>query len=80
MMIILEGILLVFLVVTATITVCFRNILNSVLAFSIFSIVLSILYLVYQAPDVSLAEAVIGAGINTAIFITAISQVRRDND
>ncbi|WP_041605927.1 Na(+)/H(+) antiporter subunit B [Halothermothrix orenii] len=79
-MIILEGILLVFLVVTATITVCFRNILNSVLAFSIFSIVLSILYLVYQAPDVSLAEAVIGAGINTAIFITAISQVRRDND
>ena len=41
---------------------------------------LTALYLIHNAPDVALAEAVIGAGLNTAIFMTVISQIRADED
>jgi energy-converting hydrogenase B subunit D len=75
-MIILENLLLFCLLMTAIMVSVFDEVLNSIISISIFSIVLSVLYLIYRAPDVSLAEVVIGAGLNTALFITTISQVR----
>jgi len=50
--------------------------LISIIILSIFSTVLSVLYLLYKAPDVALAEVVIGAGLSTGIFMAAISQIR----
>lgn len=75
-MIILEYLLMAFLVLTAVMAVFFEEELISIIFLSIFSITLTTLYLIHQAPDVALAEAVIGAGLITAIFMSAISQVR----
>lgn len=79
-MLILEYLLLFFLVLIAFFAVFFDEELISIVFLSIFSIVLTVLYLIYKAPDVALAEVVIGAGLNTAIFMAAISQVRQDED
>lgn len=79
-MIILEYLLLLFLVLTAIFAVFFEEELISIVFLSIFSIVLTTLYLIHKAPDVALAEGVIGAGLNTAIFMAAISQLRKDED
>ena len=79
-MIILEYLLLAFLILTAALAVLFDEELISIVFLSIFSIVLTTLYLIYKAPDVAMAEAVIGAGLNTAIFMAAISQIRKDED
>ncbi|MBS3811928.1 MAG: DUF4040 domain-containing protein [Halanaerobiales bacterium] len=79
-MIILKYLLLIFLGVTAYLAISFKEILISIIFLSIFSIVLTALYLIHNAPDVALAEAVIGAGLNTAIFMTVISQIRADED
>ena len=79
-MIILESLLLLLLVLSATLAVFFDEELISIVFLSIFSIVLTTLYLIYKAPDVALAEGVIGAGLNTAIFMAAISQLRQDEE
>lgn len=79
-MIILEYLLLLFLVLTAIFAVFFEEELISIVFLSIFSIVLTTIYLIHKAPDVALAEGVIGAGLNTAIFMAAISQLREDED
>ena len=75
-MIYLEFLLLVLMVIFAIMAVTFEEELISIICLSLFSIVLTALYLIYKAPDVALAEAVIGTGFTTAIFMTAISQVR----
>lgn len=75
-MIILEYLLIFLLIVSAFLAVTFKEELISIICLSVFSVALTALYLIYKAPDVALAEAVIGAGLNTAIFMTAISQVR----
>ncbi|MGM0498910.1 MAG: Na(+)/H(+) antiporter subunit B [Bacillota bacterium] len=80
-MAILEIILLVFLVFSAVMAVRFDEELISIIFLSIFSLILTSLYLLHKAADVALAEAVIGAGLNTAIFMSAISQIRHgDSD
>ncbi len=76
MIIILEYLLIFLLLLAAFLAVLFKEELISIICLSLFSISLTALYLLYKAPDVALAEAVIGAGLNTAIFMTAISQVR----
>ncbi len=75
-MIILKSLLIIFLIATAYMAITFKEELISIIFLSIFSITLTTLYLIHNAPDVALAEAVIGAGLNTAIFMTVISQVR----
>ncbi|HMA59086.1 MAG TPA: hydrogenase subunit MbhD domain-containing protein [Halanaerobiales bacterium] len=75
-MIILKYLLLIFLIAAAYLAITFKEELISIIFLSIFSITLTTLYLIHNAPDVALAEAVIGAGLNTAIFMTVISQVR----
>ncbi|MFW6035196.1 MAG: Na(+)/H(+) antiporter subunit B [Halanaerobiales bacterium] len=75
-MIILEYLLIFLFIISAFLAVSFKEELISIICLSVFSISLTALYLVYKAPDVALAEAVIGAGLNTAIFMTAVSQVR----
>lgn len=80
MIIILEYMLLFFLVLSAIMAVSFKEELVAIIFLSIFSIILTSLYLIHKAPDVALAEAVIGAGLNTAIFMSAISHVREGED
>lgn len=49
---------------------------NSVIFFGIFSLICSLLYLYYQAPDVAIAEAVIGSGLVTLLYLTALKRYR----
>ncbi len=74
------SILLVFLVVAAATAISFRNVLNSVLALSVFSITLAVLFVLYQAPDAAMAEAVVGAGLVMALFLVTISKTRAEEE
>lgn len=68
--------LLGFLVLSAVATVALEDILSSIIAFSVFGVLLSIIFVVFQAPDVALAQAVIGSGFITAMFVVTLSKVR----
>jgi energy-converting hydrogenase B subunit D len=75
--IIMQGIILAALIISAYIIVRFRDLLSAAIAFGIFSFLLSLEFFILQAPDVAIAEAGIGAGLTTAIYILAVRGTQR---
>jgi multicomponent Na+:H+ antiporter subunit B len=69
----LEGALLVFVVACALGAALLKDTLAAVMAFAAYSLGVSVLWLVLQAPDVGLTEAAVGAGIMTVLFLLALS-------
>jgi uncharacterized MnhB-related membrane protein len=57
-----------------------RDILAAVIALAGASLLLSLEFYLLQAPDVAIAEAGIGAGLTTAIFVLAIRKTRRKEE
>jgi len=58
--------------------VYFRDLLNAVVALAIMSGGLALSFFIMEAPDVAIAEAALGAGAVTAIFILAIGETERE--
>ncbi|MCD6139534.1 MAG: DUF4040 domain-containing protein [Thermococcus sp.] len=50
----------------------FKNLISAVIAMAVFSLALSVEFYVLQAPDVAIAEAGVGAGLTTAMYLLAI--------
>jgi energy-converting hydrogenase B subunit D len=69
--------LLAGILVSAFAAVRVRNGLHSVIVLSVFSVLSTVMFAYLQAVDVAMAEAVIGAGFMTALFVTAIGKTRR---
>ncbi|MDN7025859.1 DUF4040 domain-containing protein [Methanoculleus sp. FWC-SCC1] len=68
---------LVGLVIAAALVFRFRDLLSAAIAFGVFSFLLSLEFYILQAPDVAIAEAGIGAGLTTAIYMVAIKGTER---
>lgn len=62
------------LILLALIILKTKNLLKSIILLSAFSLIISLLYFIFHAPDVALAEAAIGSAISTFIFIIAIEK------
>ncbi len=58
----------------------FRDLIAAVVACAAVSLIVSGLFYLLQAPDVAMAEAAIGAGLSTAIFVIAIRKTGRYED
>ncbi|PIZ17165.1 hypothetical protein COY51_01020 [Candidatus Desantisbacteria bacterium CG_4_10_14_0_8_um_filter_39_17] len=70
---------LIILLISAVISLELKDLLCSVITLALFSLFLAATFYYLQAPDVAIAEAAIGAGLSTVIFILAISKtVRKD--
>jgi len=69
----LEGALLLFVLGCALGTALLKDTLASVMAFAAYSLGISIIWLILQAPDVGLTEAAVGAGIMTILFLIALA-------
>lgn len=68
---------LILLLVTGFYSLWFRDLLYSVVSLGAFSLLLSLEFYILQAPDVAIAEAGIGAALNTAVFLFALFGVDR---
>ncbi len=75
---IIQGLILIGLLLSAGMIWYFRDLLSAAISFGVFSFLLSLEFLILQAPDVAIAEAAIGAGLTTAIFILAIRATEKD--
>ena len=73
----LQALILLGLIVTGVLIVAFKDLLAAAIASAAFSLLLSLEFYILQAPDVAIAEAGIGAGLTTAIFIIAIRGTKR---
>ncbi len=69
-----EFILLASMVLLAILAIKAVILRMAIIYFGIFSLICSLLYLYYQAPDVAIAEAVIGSGLITLLYLTALKR------
>ena len=76
-MIVLKAILILILIAAAVATSIFKDLMNAVIACAAVSLIASLLFYMLDAPDVAMAEAAIGAGLTTAIFVLAIRKTER---
>ena len=70
-------ILSVIVLVTALLSIYFRDLLAAVVSYSVMSLVLTVIFFQLDAPDVAMAEAGIGAALTICIFVIAIRLTRR---
>ena len=68
---------LVLVAAGATVVVRTRTRVRQVLALSVYGMLLAILFLVFQAPDVTLSELTVGAVVLPIILLLAIAKVRK---
>ena len=61
----------------ATVVVRTRTRVRQVLALSVYGMLLAILFLVFQAPDVTLSELTVGAIVLPIILLLAIAKVSK---
>jgi uncharacterized MnhB-related membrane protein len=69
---IIQILVLLGMIVTGVLIVQMKDLVSATVAFAGFSFLLSIEFFILQAPDVAIAEAAVGAGLSTAIYIIAI--------
>lgn len=75
-MVIFERILLVFLVVCAISVSFSKNLLNSILIFMSYSLVMSIIWILLESPDLAITEAAVGAGITSILFFVTLKKIQ----
>jgi uncharacterized MnhB-related membrane protein len=63
---------LIMLFLSAFLALWFRDLVHAILALGVFSLVLALEFYILRAPDVAIAEAGIGAGLSTTIFIITL--------
>ena len=74
-MLIFEYILLAFLVICAVSVSFSRNLLNSILIFMSYSLVMSIIWILLESPDLAITEAAVGAGVTSLLFFVTLKKI-----
>lgn len=70
-----ECILLLMLIVTAIGALMQKKLINTVIIFSVFSLVMSVLWMLLQSPDLAITEAAVGAGVSGVLFYLTLRKV-----
>jgi energy-converting hydrogenase B subunit D len=77
MMDVLQVTLLVLVAAGATAVVLIRARFRQVLMLSVYGVLLAVLFLAFQAPDVTLSELVVGAVALPIIILLTLAKVRK---
>lgn len=72
-------ILLSMLIVIALAINFVQNLVINTLLMSMFSVVMALVYLLLNAPDVAITESCVGAGISTIFTLAALSLIKNHN-
>lgn len=68
-------ILMGFLVVCAISVSLSKNLLNSILIFMSYSLVMSIIWILLESPDLAITEAAVGAGVTSILFFVTLKKI-----
>jgi len=70
-----EYILLGFLVACAISVSFSKNLMNSILIFMSYSLVMSIIWILLESPDLAITEAAVGAGVTSLLFFATLKKI-----
>ena len=65
---VIEWLLLIFLIVCAIAVSISSNLLNSVIIFMSYSLVMAVIWVLLRSPDLAITEAAVGAGVTSVLF------------
>lgn len=71
----LQYLLLGFLVVCAISVSFSKNLLNSILIYMSYSLVMSMIWICLESPDLAITEAAVGAGVTSVLFFVTLKKI-----
>lgn len=71
-----ETILLLGLVVCAIAVSFSKKLLNSILIFMSYSLMMSIIWILLESPDLAITEAAVGAGVTSLLFFVTLKKIQ----
>lgn len=71
-----EVVLLTFLIVCALAASLSKNLLTSIVIFMSYSVIMSIIWIILESPDLAITEAAVGAGVTSVLFFVALKKIR----
>ncbi len=69
-------VLLILLIVCAISAALSRRLLASVIIFMAYSLIMSIIWVLLESPDLAITEAAVGAGVSGILFLMTLKKVR----
>lgn len=75
-MTLLEYVLLGFLVLCAVSVSFSKKLLNSLLIYMSFSLVMALMWITLESPDLAITEAAVGAGITGILFFVTLKKIQ----
>ena len=70
-------VLLIFLLVCAIAAALTKRLLISVIVFMGYSLVMSLIWVLLQSPDLAITEAAVGAGVTSILFFVTLHKIGR---
>ncbi|MDO4976588.1 MAG: DUF4040 domain-containing protein [Eubacteriales bacterium] len=67
--------LLGFLIVCALAASFSKNLLNTILVFMSYSLVMSVIWILLESPDLAITEAAVGAGVTSILFFVTLKKI-----
>lgn len=68
-------ILMGFLLVCAIAVSFSKKLLNSILIFMSYSLIMSIIWILLESPDLAITEAAVGAGVTSILFFITLKKI-----
>ena len=71
-------IILLALLIICAVSVCFsKNLLVSIVIFMSYSLIMSIIWMLLESPDLAITEAAVGAGVTSIIFFLTLKKIKK---
>ena len=67
--------LLLFLIGCAIAVSLSRNLLTSIVIFMSYTLIMSIVWITLQSPDLAITEAAVGAGVTSVLFFVTLKKI-----
>ncbi len=71
-----EILLLVSLIVCAVSVAVIRDLLTSIIIFMSYSLIMCVIWVLLQSPDLAITEAAVGAGVTSILFFVTLKKIR----
>ncbi len=71
-----EVLLLLSLVVCAVAVAFNRDLLTSIIIFMSYSLIMCVIWILLQSPDLAITEAAVGAGVTSILFFVTLKKIR----
>ena len=68
-------ILLLFLIICVVAVSFSKDLLVSIIIYMAFSLIMSIIWLILESPDLAITEAAVGAGVTTILFFVMLKKI-----